>query len=51
MWDAVVLPVRPENVKETMFREFAVESIMMNAEPVPRDALAGDSPGPVNITL
>jgi hypothetical protein len=50
MWDAVVVPSRPENVSETMFRVFAVVSIVITAKPVPGDALGGASPGPVNVT-
>jgi hypothetical protein len=43
--------VSPENVSETIFNVFAVESIMISAEPVPGDAFAGDSAGPLIITL
>jgi hypothetical protein len=50
MWDEVVVPSRPENVSETMLRVFVVVSIVITAKPVPEDALAGDSPGPVNFT-
>ena len=46
MWDAVVPLVSPENVSETMFNVFAVESIMISPEPVPGDAVGGDSAGP-----
>jgi hypothetical protein len=51
MWDAVVVPSSPENVSETIFNVFAVESIIISAEPVPGDAFGGDSLGPFMITL
>jgi hypothetical protein len=51
MWDAVVPLVSPENVSETIFNVFAVESMIISAEPVPGDATAGDSLGPFMITL
>jgi hypothetical protein len=34
-----------------MFNVFAVESIMISPEPVPRDATGGDSPGPLIETI
>ena len=46
MWDAVVISLSPENVSENIFYVFAVESIIITAEPVPRDPFGGDSPGP-----
>src|SRR5437588_335251 len=46
MWDAVVVPSRPENTTCTRM-VWATVSMVTRASPTPGEALAGDSFGPV----